>query len=108
MKYLLLCLLLSGLVFQIREYTIGEVLKNARRLTNDSVTVKITGYITKKVGKSIYLFEDRTAEIKVEIENKFLPARPFDERIPVIIHAMVDYEINKPVTLTANRPVVFD
>ena len=107
MKYLLFCLLLPALFFQQR-YTIGQVLKNARQLTNDSITVKVTGYITKKINRSTYLLEDRTAEIKIEIDEKYLPAKPFNEHDEVIIQALVQYEINRPVTLLANRPVIND
>ncbi|WP_212003714.1 NirD/YgiW/YdeI family stress tolerance protein [Chitinophaga sp. HK235] len=109
MKCLLFCLLLPCLFFQHKQYyTIGEVLKNARQLTHDSVTVRIRGYITGKVNRSTYLFEDRTAEIKVDIPDKFLPSKPFNDKDEVIIEALVQYEINKPVTLMANRPVVND
>lgn len=108
MKYLLLCLLFPVLFSQQRQFTIGEVLKHARQLTNDSVTVKITGYITKKVNRSTYVFEDRTAEIKIEIEDKYLPPKPFNDHDAVVIEALVQYEINRPVTLLANRPVIND
>ncbi|MGN7823182.1 NirD/YgiW/YdeI family stress tolerance protein [Chitinophaga varians] len=109
MKCLLLGLLLPlCFLAQHKYYTIGEVLKNARQLTYDSTTVKIKGYITEKVGKTTYLLEDRTAEIRVDIADKFLPGKPFSDREEVIVEAWVQYEINKPVTLTANRPVTHD
>ncbi|MBC9914749.1 NirD/YgiW/YdeI family stress tolerance protein [Chitinophaga varians] len=109
MKCLLLGLLLPlCFLAQKKYYTIGEVLKNARQLTYDSATVKIRGYITEKVGKTTYLLEDRTAEIRVDIADKFLPGQPFSDREEVIVEAWVQYEINKPVTLTANRPVTHD
>ncbi|MBC9929343.1 NirD/YgiW/YdeI family stress tolerance protein [Chitinophaga qingshengii] len=109
MKCLLMGLLLPlFLLPQKKYYTVGEVLKNARQLTYDSVTVKIKGYITGKVGRSTYLLEDRTAEIRVDIADRFLPGKPFNDKDEVIIEAWVQYEINKPVTLTANRPVTHD
>lgn len=109
MKCLLLGLLLPlCFLAQKKYYTIGEVLKNARQLTTDSVTVKIRGYITEKVGKSTYLLEDRTAEIRVDIADKFLPEKPFSDREEVIVEALVQYDINRPVTLTANRPITHD
>ncbi|CAL1517864.1 NirD/YgiW/YdeI family stress tolerance protein [Chitinophaga sp. MM2321] len=107
MKSLLLCLLFT-VAFQNHDYNIGEVLKNARQLTNDSVTVRITGYVTKNLGGTIYMFEDRTAGIKVDIDTKFLPAQPFNDKDAVVIQAWVQYERNKPVTLKVNRPVTSD
>ncbi|HVI44160.1 MAG TPA: NirD/YgiW/YdeI family stress tolerance protein [Chitinophaga sp.] len=105
MKSLLLCLLLPTLATQNRDYTIGEVLRYARQLTNDSVTVRLTGYVTRKLGGNTYLFEDRTAEIKIDIDTRYLPTKPFTDKDPVVIRALVQYEMNKPVTLKANRPI---
>ncbi|PSL45503.1 OB fold (BOF) protein [Chitinophaga niastensis] len=108
MKSLLLCLLLPFIAFQQRDYTIGEVMRNARQLHNDSTTVQITGYITKKLRGSTYVFEDRTAEIEVNIDTRHLPHKPFNDKDAVVIKACVEYEINKPITLKVNRPVIND
>ncbi|SEW57354.1 OB fold (BOF) protein [Chitinophaga arvensicola] len=104
----MLCLLLPLLAFQDRSYTIGEVMRNARQLQNDSTAVKITGYLTKKLRGNNYLFEDRTAEIQVDIDPKYLPQRPFTDREEVTIKALVQYDINKPVTLKVSQPVKND
>ncbi|NIG54594.1 NirD/YgiW/YdeI family stress tolerance protein [Chitinophaga sp. Cy-1792] len=90
---------------QNQQYTVGEVIRKARQLDRDSTTVKLTGYVVKKQSDGWYLFVDKTAEIKVSIDNQYLPAKPFDDRIAVVIYALVQYEINKPVTLKVNRPV---
>lgn len=108
MKSWMLCLLLPLLAFQERSYTIGEVMRNARQLHNDSTAVKITGYLTKKLRNNNYLFEDRTAEIQVDIDPKFLPQRPFTDREEVTIKALVEYDINKPVTLKVSQPLKND
>lgn len=104
----MLCLLLPLLAFQDRSYTIGEVMRNARQLHNDSTAVKVTGYLTKKLRGNNYLFEDRTAEIQVDIDPKFLPERPFTDREAVTIKALVEYDINKPVTLKVSQPLKND
>ncbi|WP_143306326.1 NirD/YgiW/YdeI family stress tolerance protein [Chitinophaga vietnamensis] len=109
MKSLLVCLLLFvAAVYsprQVRSYTVGDVLRHARQLSNDSTTVKINGYITKKVGSGVYLFEDRTAEIYLYAEDKYLPEKPFDERVALVVQALVQYEYNKPITLRANKTI---
>ncbi|MCW3466573.1 NirD/YgiW/YdeI family stress tolerance protein [Chitinophaga nivalis] len=106
MKSLLLCLLgVTAGIWQ-RNYTVGEVMKNARQLSYDSTSVKITGYITGKLRGTTYIFEDRTAEIKVEIANRYLPAKPFNDRDEVTIRAWVRYEINQPITLQVNETVI--
>ncbi|HWV69107.1 NirD/YgiW/YdeI family stress tolerance protein [Chitinophaga sp.] len=105
MKSWLLCLLLPLFALQERTYTIGEVMRNARQLHNDSTIVKVTGYVTKKLRGNNYLFEDRTAEIQVDIDPKFLPEKPFTDRDEVTIKALVEYEINKPITLKVSRQV---
>jgi uncharacterized protein YdeI (BOF family) len=104
MKSLLLCLFLP-FVLQQRHYTVGDVLRNARSLHNDSTAVQVTGYITKKLAGNNYLFEDRTAEIVVAIDSAYLPQQPFTDKDEVTIKALVMYEINKPITLKASQPV---
>lgn len=104
MKSLLLCLLLP-LFFQDNSYTIGEVMRNARQLHNDSTAVKITGYVTKKLRDNNYLFEDKTAEIQIDIDPRYLPSKPFNDKDAVTIKALVQYEINKPITLKVNQAV---
>ncbi|MDR6571203.1 MULTISPECIES: NirD/YgiW/YdeI family stress tolerance protein [Chitinophaga] len=108
MKSWMLCLLLPLFALQERTYTIGEVMRNARQLHNDSIAVKVTGYVTKKLRGNNYLFEDRTAEIQVDIDPKFLPQRPFSDREVITIKALVEYEINKPITLKVNQQVSND
>lgn len=106
MKGLLICLLIAFFAGrQHQEYTIGEVLRRARQLENDSTTVKIAGYITRKLKGDHYLFEDRTAEVEVAIENRYLPEKPVDDQVRVVIYALVQYEINHPVKLKVTRKV---
>ncbi|SHM64348.1 Predicted protein YdeI with OB-fold, BOF family [Chitinophaga jiangningensis] len=109
MKQLLTSILLfTTVAFVIppqEQLTVGEVLRKARQLDRDSTTVQLIGYITGKVSKGLYKFEDKTAEIKVYIDDNYLPAKPFDDRIQMVVYAWVQYEQNKPVTLRANRLV---
>ncbi|MDQ0107587.1 OB fold (BOF) protein [Chitinophaga terrae (ex Kim and Jung 2007)] len=105
MKSLAFCLLFSLLHYQQPAYTIGEVMRKARQLSSDSTTVKITGYITKKLDNNKYLFEDRTAEIRIDIDPQYLQ-HPVSDKEAVVIKALVQYEVNKPITLKVNQPVV--
>ncbi|MBS0030147.1 NirD/YgiW/YdeI family stress tolerance protein [Chitinophaga sp. 22321] len=107
MKSLLLCLLLP-FAFQEHTYTVGEVMRHARQLHNDSAVVQITGYVTRKLRDNNYMFEDRTAEIQVDIDPKYLPKTPFTDKDAVTIKALVQYEINKPITLKVSQPVSND
>ncbi|MEC5144054.1 NirD/YgiW/YdeI family stress tolerance protein [Chitinophaga sp. 212800010-3] len=108
MKSWLICLLLTFFVYQERTYTIVEVMRNARQLRDDSTSVKIIGYVTKKLNGNNYQFEDRTAEIQVDIEPAYLPKKPFSDKDAVIIKAQVLYEMNKPITLKVSGPVIND
>lgn len=105
MKSVAFCLLLPLLYFQQPAFTVGEVMRKARQLSSDSTTVKITGYITKKLDNNRYLFEDKTAEIRIDIDPQYLQ-RSVNDREAVIIKALVQYEVNKPITLKVNQPVV--
>lgn len=109
MKQLLLSIfLLTTLAWAVprqEQYTVGEVLRKARQLDRDSTTVQLIGYITGKVGKGLYKFVDKTAEIKIYIDDNYLPAKPFDDRVQMVVYAWVQYEQYKPVTLKANRLV---
>jgi uncharacterized protein YdeI (BOF family) len=86
-------------------YTVGDVIRSARQLDSDGTIVKVKGYVMKKLDKDTYLFTDRTAEIKVIISDKYLPALPFNEKDEVILTARVNYEMNKPVMLEAKEKV---
>jgi uncharacterized protein YdeI (BOF family) len=108
MKSWLLCLLLPFFALQDRSYTIGEVIRNARQLHNDSTAVQITGYVTKKLRDNNYLFEDKTAEIQIDIDPRYLPRKPFSDKDAVTIKALVQYEIHKPITLKVNQAVAND
>ncbi|MFY0256078.1 NirD/YgiW/YdeI family stress tolerance protein [Chitinophaga sp. 30R24] len=105
MSRLFFCLLLPLLAFQQRNWTIGDVMRNARQLHNDSTQVQIIGYLTKKLPGNSYIFEDKTAEIQVNIDPRFMPSRPVSDREPVTLKVLVEYEINRPITLKANQPV---
>lgn len=109
MKQLLLSIfLLTTLAWAVprqEQNTVGEVLRKARQLDRDSTTVQLIGYITGKVGKGLYKFVDKTAEIKIYIDDNYLPAKPFDDRVQMVVYAWVQYEQYKPVTLKANRLV---
>ncbi|NLR77064.1 NirD/YgiW/YdeI family stress tolerance protein [Chitinophaga eiseniae] len=105
MKSWLLGLLLPFALVQDKTYTVGEVMRNARRLHNDSTTVQLIGYFTKKLNNNNYVFEDRTAEIHVNVPPKFLPGRPLSDREAVTIKVWVEYEMDKPITLTVNQPI---
>ncbi|MET6997681.1 NirD/YgiW/YdeI family stress tolerance protein [Chitinophaga defluvii] len=86
-------------------YTVGEAIRYARQLDTDGTIVKVKGYVMKKLDKETYLFTDRTAEIKVVIADKFLPALPFNEKDEVVLSARVNYEMNKPAMLEAKEKI---
>lgn len=50
--------------------SVGDVLKNPV----DDMEVVLEGVLSKKIGKKKYMFTDGSAEIRVEIDSKHLPA----------------------------------
>ena len=69
--------------------TVEEILANPV----DDETVTLRGHIVRGLGDSMYLFDDGTGEIRVEIDSKkFPPGKPVSEKDSVEIHGTVDRE----------------
>ena len=66
--------------------TVAEVLKNPV----DDAAVTLTGFITKQIGKEKYLFTDGTAEIRLDIDQKYFPSAPINEKVKVRISGEVE------------------
>ena len=66
--------------------SIAEVLKQPV----DDAPVVVDGYITRRIAKEKYVLSDGSSEIRVEINQKYLPARPFNDKSRVQIRGVVD------------------
>jgi len=73
--------------------TIEDVLKNAARLDRRDELVKVKGYIIQQLNKDTFIFQDATGKIEVEIEGKYMPATPFDDKTEIVIIGEVDYNL---------------
>lgn len=66
--------------------SVADVLKNPV----DDAPVTLEGTISKQLGKKKYMFTDGTAEIRIEVDRKHLPATPFDEKTRVRIQGDIE------------------
>jgi uncharacterized protein (TIGR00156 family) len=78
---------------QAVKHTVKEVSENALRLDRKDTMVKLEGFIIEKIKEEDYWFQDSTGKIKVEIDKKYLPQTPFDEKTEVVIVGEVDYDL---------------
>lgn len=67
---------------------VAEILKNP---VDDTVVV-LSGHLLRKVGKEKYIFSDGSAEIRVEVDAKYLPATPISDKTKVQITGEVEKE----------------
>lgn len=82
-----------------KTYSVKEIIENASRLDRSDVLVKVQGFIVKQINADTYEFEDKTGVIRVEIDRKRLPNRPFDDKTELILIGEVDNDIFKPVEI---------
>ena len=66
--------------------SVAEVLQHAM----DDTRVELEGVITRQVGKDKFIFTDGKSEIRIEIDEKHMPAVKFDERTRVRIRGEVE------------------
>ena len=66
--------------------SVADVLKNPI----DDAPVVLEPYIIKQVGKKKYIVSDGTAEIRAEIDQKYLPTTPINEKTKVQIRGEVE------------------
>lgn len=66
--------------------SVADVLKNPI----DDAPVVLEGHIIKQVGKKKYIFSDGTAEIRVEVDQKYFPTTPINEKTKVQIRGEIE------------------
>lgn len=82
-----------------KTYSVSEIISNASRLDRFDALVKVQGYIVRQINADTYEFKDSTGIIKVEIDRKRLPNRPFDETTELILIGEVDHDLFEPVEI---------
>ncbi len=87
-------------------YTVKEVKANAIQLDRSDALVKVKGFITKQINGEDYEFKDSTGVLRVEIDRKRMPQKPFDETTELILYGEVDYDILRPVELDV-KEIIF-
>jgi len=80
-------------------YSVKEVIDKASRLDRLDVLVKVQGYIIKQINEDMYEFRDNTGTIKVDIDRKRLPNKPFNDKTELLIIGVVDNDLLKPVEI---------
>lgn len=70
--------------------SVAEVLKNP---VNDE-HVTLTGQLVRKISDDDYMFSDGTGEIKVDIDQKYFPAQPVDDKTRVQLRGEVEVKRN--------------
>lgn len=67
--------------------SVSDVLKNPV----DDMEVVLDGTLSKRIGKSKYMFSDGVAEIRVEIDSKHFPVSPLiSEKTRVRLHGEIE------------------
>jgi len=83
----------------INTLTVKDVIDNATRLDRTDALVKMQGFVVKKINTDIYEFRDKTGTIRVEIDKKRMPAKPFDDKTELVLLGEVDKDILEPVEI---------
>jgi uncharacterized protein (TIGR00156 family) len=73
--------------------TVEQVKNNAAKLDRQDVLVKIKGYVVEQINSEDFWFQDATGKIRIEIDKKKMPAKPFDEKTELIITGEVDADL---------------
>lgn len=76
-----------------RQYTVSEIRDKATYLDRIDALVRVRGFIVSQQDYNTYLFEDATGMIRVEIDRKVLPDRPFNDKTEVILVGQVENDL---------------
>jgi uncharacterized protein (TIGR00156 family) len=72
----------------------------------DDMPVVLEGFIVKKVGKEKYIFTDGTGEIRIDLDDKYLPAQPFDDKTKVQLRGEVEKDFLESPEIDVEFPLV--
>lgn len=75
--------------------TVTEILQNP----TDDQSVILQGYIVKRIGHEKFLFSDGKNQIQLEIEAKYFPPQPIDEKTLVEITGEVEKDFMEPLEI---------
>ena len=95
----------SGPGSEIRLYTVKEIKDDAIQLDRKDVLVRVKGFIVEKLNDEDYIFMDSTGKIPIELEDKYLPDFPFDDKTEIIITAEVDYDMLNGTELEVEKVI---
>ncbi len=84
-------------------YSVKEVIERGSHFDRLDVLVKVQGYIVKQINADMYEFSDKTGKIKIEIDRKRLPKKPFNDKTELLIIGVVDNDLFKPVEIEAKE-----
>lgn len=115
LKYLLLSIILlpisaaygqftgAGSTVSKEFATVQYVKDNDGNLDRKDLIVKLKGFIVEQINSETFWFQDSTGKIKVEIDSKVMPGKPFNEKTELIIIGEVDADLLEGVEIEVNR-----
>lgn len=68
--------------------------------------VVLEGFIVKKVGNEKYIFTDGTGEIRIDLDDKYLPGQPFDDKTKVQLRGEVEKDFLDSPEIDVEFPLV--
>lgn len=92
---------------EIKFYTVKEVLDNAQKLDRKDTMVKLKGFVVEQINDEDFWFQDATGKVRVEIEKKYMPDAPFNEKTELIITGEVDYDLLEGTEIEVEKKIEF-
>jgi len=86
-------------------YTVQQIKDNASKLDKTDAIVKVKGFIIEQTGHEKYTLQDATGKLKVEIDQKYLPATTFNEKTELILIGEVDHDLLEGTELEVKQVV---
>lgn len=92
---------------EIKFHTIKEVLDNAQKFDRKDTMVKLKGFVIEQIKEEDFWFQDATGKIRIEIDKKYMPDAPFNEKTELIITGEVDYDLLEGTEIEVEKKIEF-
>jgi uncharacterized protein (TIGR00156 family) len=84
--------------------SIADVLANPV----DDAAVSLEGYLIKEVGKEKYILSDGKSEVRVDIDRKYLPTTPINEKTRIQIRGEVEKDYMQSPEIDVDKVTVLN
>jgi len=92
---------------EIKFHTIKEVQDNAQKFDRKDTMVKLKGFVIEQIKEEDFWFQDATGKIRIEIDKKYMPDAPFNEKTELIITGEVDYDLLEGTEIEVEKKIEF-